>query len=423
MKFEMFHLMPYRELPPDFREKYRSVWVDVPSHLFDAQAANRMYNDTLDELELAAATGYDGVCVNEHHQNAYGFMPSPNLMAAALARRTRDVAIVVMGNSIALYNPPTRVAEEFAMLDCISGGRLIAGFPVGSSMDVNYAYGQNPATLRDKYREADELIIKAWTEPDVFSFDGDYTQLRYVNIWPRPLQKPHPPVWVPGGGSIETWEWTLRKGYLYAPLSYSGYKKGKANLDGFWAKADELGIERNPYHAGFLQLVAVGDSESEIADKFGPHAEYFYNKMLHIYPGFADAPGYRTIDTIKAGLLGQTRQLGQAPAYLDWKLLLEMGNIVAGTPAQVTEQLEQSIKDLHIGHYMLLNQFGSVPHDLAMENIRRCATDVVPNLRHLWDGEYEDKWWIHPMDHPQAPAPVLGREAPTTKPMAGVAGD
>ena len=131
MKIEMFHLMPYRDLPADFAEKYHSVWVDIPSHLFDARKAHQYYNDTLDELEYAAAMGYDGVCVNEHHQNAYGFMPSPNIMAAALARRTSDCAIIVLGNSIALYNPPLRVAEEFAMLDVITGGRLVCGFPVG----------------------------------------------------------------------------------------------------------------------------------------------------------------------------------------------------------------------------------------------------------------------------------------------------
>ena len=82
MKIEMFHLCPYRDLPEDFREKNRSVWVDVPSHLFDAEIAGRTYNETLDELKYAAEMGYDGICVNEHHQNAYGLMPSPNLMAA-----------------------------------------------------------------------------------------------------------------------------------------------------------------------------------------------------------------------------------------------------------------------------------------------------------------------------------------------------
>lgn len=405
MKFEMFHLMPYRELPEDFDEKYRSVWVDIPSHLFKADRAHSMYNDTLDELEYGAAMGYDGICVNEHHQNAYGFMPSPNIMAAALARRTKDVALVVLGNSIALYNPPIRVAEEFAMLDCISGGRLVAGFPVGSSSDTNFGYGMNPATLRDRYYEAEDLIMKAWSNPDVFSFDGTYTQLRYVNIWPRPLQEPHPPIWIPGGGSIETWGWCVEKGYLYAYLSYSGFKRGKMVMDGFWNKAESLGSVMNPYQAGFLQLVAVGESEGEVQDRYGAHGEYFYNKMLHVYPGFSDAPGYRTLDTVKAGLLGQTTQFGQRPAALTFKDLREAGNIVAGTPDQVTEQLEQVIKDLRIGHMMVLNQFGSIPHDTAMHNIKLTTETVLPKLRHLWS-DYEDKWWIKPMSAPQGPGPM-----------------
>ncbi|HCV27187.1 MAG TPA: LLM class flavin-dependent oxidoreductase, partial [Dehalococcoidia bacterium] len=176
MKIEMFHLCPYRDLPEDFREKNRSVWVDVPSHLFDAEIASRTYNETLDELMYGAEMGYDGICVNEHHQNAYGLMPSPNIMAAAMSRETEDVAIIVMGNSIALYDPPIRVAEEMAMLDCISGGRLVAGFPVGSAMDTAYGYGANPALLRDKYAEAEELILRAWEEKEMFSFDGKYTQ-------------------------------------------------------------------------------------------------------------------------------------------------------------------------------------------------------------------------------------------------------
>jgi len=415
MKLHWFHLAPWQNLPADFTERYRSVWVDVPSELYDPVDGHRHYNEYLDELEFADQMGFDGICVNEHHQNAYGFMPSPNIMAATLARRTRDAAIIVLGNSIALYNPPIRVAEEFAMLDCISGGRLIAGFPVGSSMDVNYAYGANPATFRDRYYEAEDLIIKAWTNPDVFSYDGKYNQLRYVNLWPRPIQKPHPPIWIPGGGSIETWGWCLEKGYLYAYLSYSGFKRGKLVMDGFWKKADQLGVERNPYHAGFLQLVAVGESASEVEERFGPHGEYFYNKMLHIYPGFADAPGYRTLDTIKMGLLGQTTKFSDRPSRLSWKDLLEQGNIIAGTPSQVTEQLEHVIKDLHVGHLMLLNQFGSIPHDLAMENIRLMGEKVLPKLRHIWDGQWEDKWWPKPLAQRRAPAEIRDwQPAPVT---------
>src|SRR5271155_3079714 len=157
------------------------------------------------------------------------------------SRRTSDTALCVMGNSLALYNPPTRVAEEFAMIDVISGGRLIAGFPVGTPMDTCYAYGTNPSQLRQRYLEAHDLVVRAWTERDTFAFNGRFNQQRYVNIWPRPVQKPHPPIWVPGGGSVETWHWCAEMNYVYCYLSYYGYKAGRATMDGFWSEMDRLG--------------------------------------------------------------------------------------------------------------------------------------------------------------------------------------
>src|SRR6516225_5773007 len=198
MKFHWFHLMPYPYLPDDFKQRYHSVWVDPPAgELFDPVKGHQVYNDYLDQLEYAERCGYDGICVNEHHQNGYGLMPSPNLMAAALARRTSKAKLVVLGNSVALYDPPTRVAEEMEMLDVISGGRLVAGFPVGTSMDTNYCYGVIPGTLRERYAEAHALIRRAWAEDQPFVFNGRYTKLRYANCWPKPVQKPHPPIFIP----------------------------------------------------------------------------------------------------------------------------------------------------------------------------------------------------------------------------------
>src|SRR5260370_31113078 len=112
--------------------------------------------------------------VNEHHQNGYGLMPSPNIIAATLARRTSRSAICVIGNSIALYNPPIRVAEEFAMLDVISGGRLVAGFPLGTPMDTNFRYGQIPPLTPDQYAEAHDLIRRPRAPDGPFPFDGNY---------------------------------------------------------------------------------------------------------------------------------------------------------------------------------------------------------------------------------------------------------
>jgi len=191
MKLMWFHLMPYTELPEDFREKNPSVWVDIHSSLFDPRRAHHMYNDFMDELEFAAECGFDAVCVNEHHSNGYGLMPSPNLIASALSRRTTDTALCVMGNSLALYNPPTRVAEEFAMIDVMSNGRLVAGMMRGTGNEY-VTYNVNPSESRERFAEAVSLIRRCWTELEPFGWEGKYYQNRTVSIWPRPVQQPHP---------------------------------------------------------------------------------------------------------------------------------------------------------------------------------------------------------------------------------------
>ena len=189
----------------------------------------------LDELIHGAEAGLDGICVNEHHQNAYGFMPGPNLMGSVLARATNgmDVGIVQMGATLPTTIPPIRVAEEYAMLDCISGGRVIAGMPLGSSMDVNLCYGIPPIEQRDRYYEAHDLIMKAWTTDEIFPWNGRYYQLPMVNLWPRPIQAPHPPVWVPGSGSRSTWDFATRNNHCYCYLSYLAAESASGSWTGF----------------------------------------------------------------------------------------------------------------------------------------------------------------------------------------------
>ena len=403
MKLCFFHLMPYQYLPPDFEKQYGSVWVDVPNDLFDPAKGHQLYNDYLDELEYAETMGFDGLCVNEHHNNAYGLMPSPNLMAASMVRRTSQAAIVVLGNSLALYNPPTRVAEEFAMLDVMSGGRLIAGFPLGTSMDTVFAYGQVPATLREKYLEAHDLVIKAWTERKPFAFNGKYTQTRYVDIWPRPYQQPHPPIWVPGSGSLETWDFTIDYDYVYCYLSYQGYKVGKMVLDGFWEELDRRDKEFNPYHAGFLQLVAVSEQDNQI-DEYKDDIEYFFKKCLHVPASYASAPGYRSERSVRSGLSQATvAARREQNTEFTWKDFINAGNVIAGSPATVREELRHAIKELRVGNLMLLLQFGDMPRERAFKNTHLFGTEVLPYLRDLWD-EYDNRWWPQPLQQIQHPA-------------------
>jgi alkanesulfonate monooxygenase SsuD/methylene tetrahydromethanopterin reductase-like flavin-dependent oxidoreductase (luciferase family) len=414
MKFMWFHLMPYTELPDDFREKNPSVWVDIHSSLFDPRRAHHMYNDFMDEMEFAAECGFDAICCNEHHSNGYGLMPSPNLIASSLARRTTNTAICVMGNSIALYNPPTRVAEEFAMIDCISGGRLIAGFPVGSPMDTCFAFGQNPSMLRERYHEAHDLIVKAWTEKDTFAFNGRYNQQRYVNIWPRPIQRPHPPIWVPGGGSVETWQWCAEMDYVYCYLSYYGFKAGRATMQGFWDEMARIGKDRNPYRAGFLQFVGVGESRQHAFDLYSEAAEYFYGRCLHVDPRFASPPGYTTEATQRAGIQGMVQRaaansasatpsasrIGNTPRPTEMKQIVDEGYVIVGSADEVVEQLREVATDLNVGHLMLLLQFGNMGKDLAKYNTKLFAEKVMPKLHPLFS-EWENRWWPQPMENAQ----------------------
>jgi alkanesulfonate monooxygenase SsuD/methylene tetrahydromethanopterin reductase-like flavin-dependent oxidoreductase (luciferase family) len=402
MKLCWFHLMPYTDLPDDFKERHPSVWVDIDSRLFDPVKGHRMYNEFLDELEFAADEGFDGICVNEHHSNAYGLMPSPNLMAASLARRTSDAALIVMGNSLALYNPPLRVAEEFAMLDCISGGRLVAGFPVGTPMDTCFAYGQNPGQLRERYHEAHDLILRAWTEPGPFTFHGRYNQLRYVNPWPRPLQQPHPPIWIPGGGSVETWRWCAERDYVYSYLSYFGYKLGESTMRGFWNEMDRLGKDRNPYRAGFLQFVGVAETRAEAIDLYREPAEYFYNRCLHVSPRFANPPGYMSEASLRAKMQSMVALAGARSAAGSGQPqkieeFVEAGYLIVGSPDEVAEQLRRVALELNVGQMMLLLQFGNMTRDLTLFNTEQFARRVAPQLRDLFDDRWENRWWPRPL--------------------------
>ena len=408
MKNLWFHLMPYKELPDNFRDQHKSVWVDIDPGLLDPSRAHVMYNEFMDELEYAAEVGFDGICCNEHHANGYGLMPSPNLIAATLARRTEDAALCVMGNSLALYNPPIRVAEEFAMLDCISGGRLIAGFPVGSPMDTAYAYGQNPSKLRERYYEAHDLIMKAWTAEESFAFNGRFNQQRYVNVWPRPVQKPHPPVWIPGGGSIETWRWCAELDYVYCYLSYFGYKLGLRTMRGFWEEMDKLGKDRNPYRAGFLQFVGVAETHEEALRLYKEPAEYFYGRCLHVSPSFVQPPGYTTEATIRAQVQSQvaaaamkgrskkTKRGGFSGGATTWEEILEAGYVIVGTPDEVAERLREVCTTLNVGNLMLLLQFGNMSHELAKYNTQLYAEQVLPQISGLFS-EWENRWWPEPM--------------------------
>ena len=189
--------------------------------------------------------GFDGVVFNEHHYSAYGTMPSPNLIASALSQRTKKIKIGVLGNILPLRNHPVRVAEEYAMIDCLSNGRLIAGFVRGIPPEYIW-YGVNPEESRGRFEEAYNLIMTAWTEP-VWSHEGKFFKLHDCAIWPRPVQQPHPPIWI-AARSAESVEWCVKRHLPCAQVYQTtgqiedtfNYYRSKAKEEGWDATAGTI---------------------------------------------------------------------------------------------------------------------------------------------------------------------------------------
>jgi alkanesulfonate monooxygenase SsuD/methylene tetrahydromethanopterin reductase-like flavin-dependent oxidoreductase (luciferase family) len=339
-------------------------------------------------------------------------------MGSVLAKATNgsDVAIVQMGATLPT-NPPLRVAEEYGMLDCISGGRLVAGLPLGSPMDVNWCYGITPMEHRERYRESFALVLKAWQSRDIFAWNGKYHQLANVNLWPRPIQQPHPPVWVPGSGSISTFDFAADHNVCYCFLSYSGAKAAKSMMDKYWQVIEKRGLEANPYRAGFLQLVVVGETDQDAERKFARHVEYFYHKCMHWPAPYAAPPGNQDYRSLEATAKNPVRRM-EDPKTLRYKDFVEKGYVIAGSPATVRDRLrEEVVKALRVGNLMVLLQIGSMPHELTLENMDRFATKVLPELRGQWDDEgWVNHWWPEKLRH------RAERAGSSKTPAAAVAG-
>jgi len=202
---------------------------------------------------------------------------------------------------------------------------------------------------------------------------------------------------VPGGASVETWDLCLEQDFLYANLSYFGYKEGQKVMDGFWNRVDELGHERNPYRAGFLQFIAIADNDAQAQELYEQHARYFWQRCLHVYGGFVNPPGYTSLDTIRAGIKGQVARIVRRAgaradlATLGWKDFVERGYLVCRRLLEVDERLAEATDKLNVGHLMVLCQFGDMPKDKAIENTRRFAEEVAPLLRGRF-ANFEDRW-------------------------------
>ena len=396
MKFWMFHLMPWPHLPQDFEEKYDTAWVTCPNTLFDPQRGPEVYQRYINQLAYADQLGFDGVVINEHHQNAYGIMPSPNLIAAALSQRVQKARVMVLGNGLPLYEVPIKIAEEFAMLDNMFRGKFDAGFVVGGGPEY-YSYNINPTFARERFREATDLIIKAWTDPGPFSWDGKHYQFQYVNPWPRPVQKPYPPVWIPGAGSVETMDFVAERGFIYAALTYAHVDSFRQNAAYFWQAVERVNKTCNPEQLGWLVPIYVAETDQKARSEAEEHIWYFIDKLLKGFAGKGRAwmpPGYTSLKSLQR--LQEISAPGNESGASNWQLghartwddVEAGGSVLIGSAERVREQLLKYVLEFKVGHLLALPQFGSLPDHLTRKNMELLATEVFSYVRKYAESEF-----------------------------------
>ena len=222
---------------------------------FDPQRGSELYNMYLDEYEYSEEMGFDGLMLNEHHNTPTCLGATMNLEAAILARITKKPKIVLLGNPLPIFDNPIRLAEELAEIDMISRGRLVSGFVRGTGVE-SLATNTNPLFNRERFNEAHDLVMKTWTTPGPFRWEGKHYEFRVVNPFQVPLQKPHPPVWIPGTGSPETLVWCAEHRYPYIFLE-TDIQATQDMKDIYAESAREIGYEPGPEHLGYLVRIHV----------------------------------------------------------------------------------------------------------------------------------------------------------------------
>lgn len=377
----------YHKLPD--ADTYDSIRVDLPNSNFDPETGHELYNWYLDMWGMADEMGLD-IMNNEHHQTATCMVPAAPLMLAILARETKKARLLILGNPIANRRNPLRVAEEMALIDVISKGRLDCGFVRGVPYEAAPA---NRIPFRGTARlwEAHDMILKAWTTHDgPFNFEGRWFHGRQINLWPRPYQQPHPPVWITMGGRGST-ERVARHKHVGA-VFLAGYGRIRDIFDGYREDYLKLHGEHAPFdRLGYLGLVYVADDETKARE--GAEKLLWYMKANKVPVKWSNPPGYHPPHIAAQIMKGQRGGAG-IPLTTTLDEQIARGNMFVGTPDQVFEQLKTFWEySGGFGNMLMMGQAGFVTHAETERSMRLYVDEVFPRLKQLEaDSDPAETW-------------------------------
>jgi alkanesulfonate monooxygenase SsuD/methylene tetrahydromethanopterin reductase-like flavin-dependent oxidoreductase (luciferase family) len=344
----------------------------VPATVYSSAASQQTFHTAIEHSRLADELGFDWVTVAEHHFTPFCITPNPMVLAGALTQVVKRARIALLGANIPILNP-VRVAEEFAMLDVMSGGRLIAGMLRGTPNEY-VTYNINPAESRGRFEEALQLIRRAWIEPEPFGWQGRYWQYKSVAIWPRPVQQPHPPIYM-SGSSPESGEFAannrLGLGFAVTSLALASkaarHYRDRAALAGWTPRPQDI-IYRVPCY--------VADTDDEAMEELASAAAAAVPRSisLSLSQGAESAiagAGYYGRDDAQRGRVAQLFQSGTRER-------IEQGQMLLGAPRTVIAQIRRIHEEVGAG---VLDLVPALSGAKAMASIERFGTQVLPAIR------------------------------------------
>lgn len=372
MKASFFTLMPYSPLP-----EYPTGW-PTPNGLFDPQRSVRCYQETLDAAEMADELGFDWVACAEHHYSSHAMCPSASVMAAALAGRTRSARIAMMGARIPLASP-VQLAEEYAMIDNLSGGRLVAGLLRGTPYEYLVS-GVAPRESRARFVEAYDLMLETWRNPRPFGWEGRYYRHRTVSAWPRPVQQPLPPIFISGSSRESAVFAAQRRASI--GLAFTTITAAAESARVYREEAQSLGWETGPDNVLYQADVYVSDNDEKAFAEVAPHFDYADN-VAHPMLRMTSLAGGR-------GMFGGTGSTGARFRNIVAERLTEglpqrvaLGQIFCGGPDSVAAQIRKIRDEVGAGIVNLIFQIGDLPHERMLRSLRLFSTEVLPQIREL----------------------------------------
>jgi alkanesulfonate monooxygenase SsuD/methylene tetrahydromethanopterin reductase-like flavin-dependent oxidoreductase (luciferase family) len=342
----------------------------IPGTSYSAEAAQKSMQASLAQFRLADEVGFDWVTVAEHHYAPFSLNPNPMVAAGALTQIVRRAKIALLGSTIPILNP-VRVAEEFAMLDTMSGGRVIAGMLRGTPNEY-VTYNINPSESRERFEEALKLIQTAWTQTEPFGWQGRYYEYRTISIWPRPVQQPHPKIYM-SGSSPESGEFAARNriGLGFAFTNVPQAKQAAAHYRDY---AERAGWTPTGDDVIYRVLAHVADTDEQALEDM--------TTAMRAGPRTGLTMANRTLEgaVADAGYYGRDREAQRQrlmPRGLQESI--DVGQVVLGSPDTVVRQVEAIWRELGAGiiDFTIAHDMG----DKTLHAIELLGTKVLPRMR------------------------------------------